>query len=116
MDIDEEFDLQKGDMKKLKLPWYEKLILKLFPWLFLKRHIKELGMSGEEIDLAEKLFRDRRIDIEPLGAGSRGFIVSLDNKFTLWFYQNGDHFEYDGFEMGKYDNGDVTVFDKLNKE
>jgi hypothetical protein len=26
---------------------------------------------------------------------------------------DGDHFVYDGFEVGKYDKGDITIFDDI---
>ena len=44
---------------------------------------------------------------------NRGLIITLDQKFTLWFFQDGDHFVYDGFEIGEYEKGDVTIFDSI---
>lgn len=100
-------------MKKIKPS--TKLAIKTFPKLFLKFYASKQGINYKKIDWAEKLFRDcKRIDIEPLSGPSRGFIIFLDNKFSLWFLQDGNHFAYDGFEMGEYENGEVTVFDNLN--
>ena len=106
--------LKPGDMSRLNIPWYKKIILKLSPKLFFKLHSRSLNVNDKYIDLAQKLFGQvKRIDIQPLSGGHRGFIIYLDNKFSLWFYQDGDHFVYDGFEMGDYENGEVTVFDNL---
>ncbi|MFH1990390.1 MAG: hypothetical protein ABIJ19_00855, partial [Patescibacteria group bacterium] len=57
----------------------------------------------------------RRIDILPSESGLRGFVVVLDRKTAIYFYQDGDHFVYDGFEMGRYDKGDVTIFDNTKR-
>ena len=49
------------------------------------------------------------------GDAIRGFILVMDRKTALFFYQQGDHFSYDGFEMGQYNKGEVTVVDTLKK-
>ena len=71
---------------------------------------------SKEIDLAYALFgkkpNNKRIDFKPFREG-RGFYLVLDNSFSIWFNQDGDHFVYDGWEMGEYSKGDVTIFDKL---
>lgn len=110
-------DLKPGDMSQLPFPWWKKILLKFFPKSFMKLTAWELDIDEDAIDYAEKLFRDKKIHLEPLsGTGGRGFIISIDNKMTLWFYQDGDHFVYDGFEMGEYDDGDVTVVDRLSND
>ena len=112
---DEELEGMKIDYSII--PWYERLLMRFSPKLFLKLHASKLDIKTDKIDLAYKLFGEAaRIDIQPLsGTGGRGFIISLDNKFTLWFYQDGDHFKFDGIEMGEYENGEVTVFDGLKE-
>lgn len=55
----------------------------------------------------------KRVDIFPLTSGERGFVLMLNKNTALYFYQDGDHFIYDGFEVGEYDGGDVTIFDHL---
>lgn len=62
--------------------------------------------------LHEELAKSKRIDISPVNSGGRGFIITIDRKSALYFYQEGDHFVYDGCEMGEYEKGDVTIFDK----
>ena len=104
-----------NDFEKLKVDWFTKLIMRFAPRTFLRRAAKKQGVDEDKIDYATKLFGDaKRIDIQPLSSRSgRGFVIYLDNNFSLHFYQDGDHFYFDGFEMGEYDNGDVTIFDKL---
>jgi len=100
----------------MEINWLTKLFIKFFPKQFLKQALRENNADPRNIDYAQKLFGDcRRIDIQPLSGENRGFIITLDNNFSLWFFQDGDHFVYDGFETGAYDNGEVTVFDDLNK-
>ena len=100
----------------MEIDWTTKFLIKFFPKLFLRRAAKKQGLDSARLDLAENLFRScQRIDIQPLAGGSRGFILTLDNKLTLWFYQDGDHFVYDGYEIGQYENGEVTVFDSLKR-
>jgi hypothetical protein len=102
-------------MDEIKLNWFTKLFIRLSPWDFFKYSAKKEGLNPKKIDWAESLFRDcKRIDIAPF-SGSRGFIITLDNRLSLWFNQDGDCFKYDGFEMGPYDDGDVTVFDSMKE-
>ena len=111
---DELDDFEDLDLPTLKLPWYTRLMLKFFPHWFLKNEFEKIGGESDALDQASALFSDKRIDIRPSSVpNSRGFIITLDNQLSLYFYQDGDHFKFDGYEMGKYDNGDVTVFDKL---
>jgi hypothetical protein len=107
----EEFDDELEGVSEFKIPRYKKFLMKYFPGLFLRLFGKEIGLDNKKIGHAYKLFEDAEIHIQPLSGGSRGFILTLDNKLTLWFYQDGDHFKFDGIEMGEYDDGDVTVFD-----
>ena len=60
----------------------------------------------------EQLFRKaERIDLIPSASGERGFILILNKTIAFYFYQEHDHFRYDGFETGEYDRGEVTIFD-----
>ncbi|MEK7065330.1 MAG: hypothetical protein AAB963_02700 [Patescibacteria group bacterium] len=84
--MSEDLDLESGDMSRLNIPWHKKLILKFFP-------------------------------LQPLsGNDGRGFIIFVDNKISFWFFQDGDHFKYDGFEMGEYGDGNVQVFDNATDD
>jgi hypothetical protein len=104
------------DFNEFKMGWFKKCLMRFAPRLFLKRAAKEQGVDRKKLDYAMELFGEsQRIDIQPLPSRSgRGFVIYLDNKFSLHFYQNGDHFYFDGFEIGEYENGDVTVFDNLD--
>lgn len=89
--------------------------MRLFPKMWSKYHAEKLGADISLIKLADKLFgcrKSKRIDFFPFKNG-RGFRIVIDNKFCLWFFQDGDHLYYDGWEAGKYNNGDITTFDKL---
>lgn len=111
------FDEQKKTGEKCKrekqIPLYTRFLLKYFPKQFFKKTAKEYGIDSENINSAMSLFGPaNRIDVQPFDPGSRGFTITLNNNFKLWFVQDGDTFTFDGYEMGKYGNGDVTVFDK----
>jgi hypothetical protein len=77
------------------------------------RLAKELARPGGKLSKrAHALFSQvEKVDIVPSRSDLRGFQIILDRGFSLFFYQDGDHFVYDGFEMGPYKAGDVTVFD-----
>lgn len=100
----------------LKINWFTKLMLRFAPRTFLKQFAKQQGLDEKKINYAAKLFsKSNRIDIQPLSSrNGRGFVIFLDNKLSLHFYQDGDHFYYDGPEIGDYKNGDVTVFDSID--
>ncbi len=113
---EKKFDEMNPEELKKIVPWHERFLLRFFPWIFFKWHAKKIGLEEGVVDGAEALFRDRCVDIFPFGGESRGFQIVIDNRFALYFYQDGDHFHYDGFEMGEYEDGDVTVFDELSKK
>ncbi len=99
-------------MSEVKITWFTKLMFKFWPSLAMARFAKKIGITNPLFDEAQNLFSQvRRIDILPLKLGYRGFMIILDKKTALYFCQDGDHFVYDGFEMGKYERGDVTIFD-----
>lgn len=101
-------------MKKIKINWFTKLLLKFWPNLAMKQLANKMGINNSLFDKAHELFSNvKRIDLFPAGAGTRGFILILDRKTALYFYQDGDCFVYDGFEMGEYKKGDVTIFDNI---
>lgn len=101
MNIEEFDDIEPGDMSRLDFPWYKKLLLKFFPHVFMRLEASKLGLDDDMIDNAEHLFAGKKIHIQPLsGVSGRGFIIFVDNKMSFWFFQDGDHFVYDGFEMG----------------
>ena len=78
----------------------------------MKQMAKKMDIENPLFDKFHGVFsQTNRIDIFPSGSGSRGFMIVIDKKTALYFYQDGDHFIYDGFEMGEYEKGDVTIFD-----
>ncbi len=98
----------------MKLFWL-KLIAFFSPKILFKLAAKERDWDSDKIEAATKLFSGaQQIDFWPSGGREgRSLIITLDNKMALFFYQNGDTFSYDGFEIGLYENGEVTVFDSI---
>lgn len=102
--------------QKAQINWVIKLLLRFWPKLAMRYFAREMGIKNPLFDKAHKLFTGtERIDIFP-AQSARGFILILDRKTSLHFYQDGDHFVYDGFEMGEYEKGDVTIFDRIKSE
>jgi len=106
-EIDAEF------LKKAKLSWLTRLLMVIaLPWMS-RRLMKELG--GPSVEMSKKAHAFftavNRVDIIPSRSEVRGFQIVIDNILSIFFCQDGDHFVYDGFEMGPYESGDVTVFD-----
>lgn len=100
----------------MKVNWLTKLMLKFWPSLVMKRFAKKLGIKDPVFDRIHQSFsKVNRVDLIPFEPGQRGFMIILDQKTALYFYQDGDHFVYDGFEMGEYEKGDVTIFDNLKR-
>ena len=120
----EDFDSENFDLKdiefnfdKLKsngVGWFTRFLLRFFPMAGLGRLARKFGFKSKYMKKANDLFFDvEKIDIVPLhGSGRRGFQIILDRNTALYFYQDGDHFIYDGSEVGKYEKGDVTIFDE----
>jgi len=101
----------------LKINWFTKLLMRFAPKTFLYYAAKKQNIEPQKIDNAMKLFGEsERIDIHLLPSRSgRGFIITLDNKLSLFFYQDGDHFYYDGCEIGEYEKGNITIFDNIQE-
>lgn len=111
---EEDEELEKLGMGKLEVPWYTKIIMRFCPKLFMRWQAKRMGIDPI-FDGAHELFSGvKRVDLFPHGGRSgRSLIMILDRKTALFFYQDGDHFIYDGFEMGEYEKGDTAIFDQL---
>lgn len=101
----------------LKINRLTRLLMRFAPGVFMRCAAREQGVNPWSIDYAAKLFgKCERIDLHPLPSHSgRGFIIVLDNKLSLHFYQDGDSFYYDGCEIGEYEKGNVTIFDGLQE-
>ncbi len=119
----EDFDLENVDIKDIEFnfknlkkdgtSWFTRFLLRFWPMAGMKKLAHELGFDSKEMGKANDLFFDvEKIDIVPLGgSGQRGFQMILNRNTALYFYQDGDHFKYDGSEVGKYEKGNVTIFD-----
>lgn len=103
------------EFKDPPLSLFERFLIAFFPKGFL-RHVAKLKGVDKRVDAAYKLFRQKdRVDLFPFGSGEgRSLILVLNKELALFFEQEGDHFMFDGFEMGKYIPGDVSVFDDLH--
>jgi hypothetical protein len=117
MDLDpqELGDFDSDFLKHAKVSWLTKLVLGVSLKWGMARLARELAMPGGKLcKKAHALFDEvEKVDIIPSRSDMRGFQIVLNRGLSLFFYQDGDHFVYDGFEMGPYPGGDVTVFDKL---
>lgn len=91
-----------------------KLLLKFWPRAAITLLARQQGIKDSPFGPFHDIFSSvERVDIIPYQSGSRGFMIILDRHTALYFNQDGDHFVYDGFEVGEYDKGDVTIFDNL---
>jgi hypothetical protein len=98
----------------MEISWLTKLAIKFWPKQWLKHMAGQQKIDARKLDWVFKLFEGARIDFFPLNSGNgRGFMIVVDQKFSLWFYQDGDHFVFDGYEMGEYAPGKITVLDGL---
>lgn len=103
-------------MKKIKINWFTKALLKFWPNLAIKLLARKQGIKNSPFDKLHDIFsKTERIDVFPCQTGSRGFKIVFNRQTALYFNQDGDHFVYDGFEVGKYEKGDVTIFDNAPK-
>lgn len=91
--------------------WYQKMLFRLFPVTSLKFVAWKMGCSFSFILHGDLFFHEASVDIVPTKTGGRGFRIILNNNLSLYFYQDGKHFKYDGWEVGEYEDGDITVFD-----
>lgn len=115
----EDFDFENKkiqfDYKNLReggIGWWTRILLKISPLRGVRRLSRELGVDPDVADKAHELFQEtKRIDIVPSNSGERGFQLIIDGSTALYFYQDGDHFVYDGWEAGEYEKGDITLFD-----
>ena len=104
------------DKYQFEIGRFTKLLLKFWPKLSMKRMAQKMGIENPIFDKVHEIFSQiKRVELLPLQSGNRGFMLVLDSKTTFYFYQDGDHFIYDGFEMGEYEKGDVTIFDNIWK-
>lgn len=93
-----------------------RFLFKRWPSMAMRLFAKEIGIKNVVFHKAHELFYGvDRVDFFP-SHGDRGFVLVVDRKTALFFFQDGDHFEYDGFEMGEYTKGDVTVLDGIQEK
>lgn len=93
---------------------WTRILLRVAPMRGMKRLSRGMGIDTRVAEKAHALFEGTQtIDIVPSRSNDRGFLLIINRQTALYFYQDGDHFAYDGFEMGEYDKGDVTIFDTI---
>lgn len=103
-------------LKEIGVGFWTRLLLLVTPLRGIKRFSRSMGIDTSVLDKAHALFEGTQtIDIVPSASSSRGFQLIIDRQTALYFYQDGDHFTYDGFEMGEYDKGDVMIFDNITQ-
>ena len=106
----------RSDDSSYGLAWYERWLLRIAPRLMIGHMLRKSGVDAVDLVATYKFFGNKRIDLIPLDSRKgRGFLLVLDQKVSLWFFQDGDHFVYDGFEVGRYRQGEVTIFDNLER-
>lgn len=111
-----EMEFDARGLAKSGVSWWTRLLLRVWPRKGIVRLTREFGMDPAPMERAHRLFsRVRRIDVFPSRSGERGFQIVLDQSTALYFHQVGDHFEFDGPETGKYEKGDVTLFDSVRR-
>jgi len=102
---------------KKKISWLDKILVRFWPNREMHRLAKKMKINQVVFAQLHEIFhKTQTIDLFPAAGGSRGFILVLDRQTAIFFYQDGDHFSYDGFEMGKYGKGEVTIFDDLKNK
>lgn len=105
----------RWDYKNLKeggIDLWTRILLRISPLRGIKRLSRRLGLNQDFADKAHEVFVETtRIDIVPSSSGVRGFQLIINGNTALYFNQDGDHFVYDGFEIGEYEKGEVTIFD-----
>ena len=89
----------------------DKILMRIWPTGFIKYVAWRKGCSPSLVRYANLLFEEASVDMVPTKTGGRGFQIILNNKLSLYFYQDGKHFKYDGWEVGEYEDGDIAVFD-----
>lgn len=96
------------------ISWWSRLLIKISPRLGLQAVMRDLGQESKHVRRAHDLFSAvASVDVRPTSSqNGRGFMLTLDRNTTLYFYQDGDHFAYDGCEVGEYEKGDVRIFDR----
>lgn len=106
------------DPSAFKVGWFTRLMFKFWPFLGVKLINRRLGVKNEIFEVAQELFSKAKfVDVFPTNSRySRGFILVLNRDAAFFFDQDGDHFKYDGFEMGKYEKGDITIFDNVKTD
>lgn len=111
--MDKEF-LKENGLEVLKLSLWQKILFKLWPQCIFQLTTKETKINIDFYKLHKIFSKSEKIDFFVSDNNERGFILVLNHQVSLFFYQDGDSFRYDGFEVGEYDKGDVTIFDSLN--
>lgn len=92
-----------------------KWLVKLWPAMAMRVLARKCGYDSKLSEKAQDLFLETKtVELHPLTSSmGRGYSLVIDRKLALFFYQDGDHFVYDGYESGESNPGNVQVFDRL---
>lgn len=107
------------DEKIFDVPWYKHLFFMLSPGFLYAKYLRKQKYANRKFDDIMSVFEDKRIDFLPgIESGYRGFRLILDNKTSLEFIQNGDHFEFDTYitSTHEYPKGNISILDDIKKE
>jgi len=111
MDKRQIYIYDKSGQGRTELPhWYDDILFRYVPFLWLRWVAYRKHIKHPPFRLDKLLRKYKKVHIK-FHHDVRGFRLELDNQVSLWFEQRGDHFEYDGWEVGDYEDGEVTVFD-----
>jgi hypothetical protein len=94
-----------------KQSWFNRFLMRFFPSWWQQYTLLRMGISANVFRLDAWLKSFERVDFFLLSGGDRGFRIIFDKEIALYFHQRGDSFEYDGWEAGEYEDGDVTILD-----
>ncbi len=90
-------------MHLMESNWFKKLLGRSSADDF--RIVSQLeGLPPDLFDQAHEVFSSvRQIEFCPIGTKRKpGWMIILDQKLSLWFYRQDNHFVYDGFGIGDY--------------
>lgn len=88
----------------------DEFLFKHVPFLWVRWVLWQKGVHPRLLQLDRLLRKYKKVHVR-IHQSRRGFRLELDNQVSLWFEQDGDNFEYDGWEAGPYEDGNVRLFE-----
>jgi len=88
----------------MKLNKFTKFFYKRWPKLLFMDAADEIGLDYKKLDKLHDVFSKAEVIEIQLLSRKDDFQMIIDKKIALYFYAKGNNqYDYDGFEMGKYD-------------